>query len=43
MKIKYFAPLTDEVEVALENLLAQSSDGTLEDMPGDIIFDNSII
>ena len=40
MKLKYYTPLSEEVNVALEALLAQSPDGVLEDMPGDLIFEN---
>ena len=40
MKLNYFTPLTEEVDMALEALLAQSPGGTLEDMPGDLIFEN---
>lgn len=40
MKLKYFAPLSEEVKLALEGLLAESPDGILEDMPSDLIFEN---
>lgn len=40
MKQKYYTPLSEEVKVALESLLAQSPDGSLEDMPSDLIFEN---
>lgn len=40
MRLKYFAPLSEEVKVALESLLAQSPDGSLEDMPADLVFEN---
>ena len=40
MKLKYYTPLSEEVKMALEGILAQSPDGLLEDMPGDLIFEN---
>ena len=40
MKLKYFTPLSEEVKLALESLLAQSPDGMIEDMPSDLIFEN---
>lgn len=41
MKEKYYAPLIEEVKMALDELLAQSPGGRLDDMPGDVIYDNS--
>lgn len=42
MKNKYYTPpAAEEVYLALDGLIAQSPGGTLEDMPGDVIFDSS--
>lgn len=37
----YVPPVAEEIHLALEGLIAQSPGGSLEDMPGDVIFDSS--
>ena len=40
-KTHYNTPCAEEVYLSMEGLLAQSPGGVIDDMPGDIIFDNS--
>ena len=40
MKPIYQTPCIEEAELYLLSLLAESVDGNLDDMPGDLIFDD---
>jgi hypothetical protein len=40
MKHKYQSPCIEEAYLNLLSLLAESTDGNLEDMPGDFVFDD---
>lgn len=40
MKPKYQSPCIEEAYLNLLGLLAESVDGNLDDMPGDLIFDD---
>ena len=40
MKKIYRTPLVEQVDYYLENVLAQSTDGSLVDMPGEVLFDD---
>ncbi len=40
MKRTYHIPVSEEVRFELQGLVADSYDGTLEDMPGDFVIDD---
>ena len=43
MKKIYQTPLVEQVDYSLQNFLAQSTDGSLTDMPGEVIFDDDLV